>query len=97
MTDIWWVIVPLATATFVIRMAGAVMGQRLPQTGSWARFLKALPGSLIVALVSVSLLSGGPQEWIAGGVAALVALVARSLPLTMAVGIGAIWVLRTYF
>lgn len=97
MDDIWLVILPLAAATFVIRIAGAVMGQRLPQEGAWARALNALPGSLIIALVSVSLLSGGPQEWIAGGVAGGVALITRNLPLTMAAGIGCIWALRTYF
>lgn len=96
MTEIWWVIVPLAGATFAIRLSGVLMGQRLPQTGAWARALKALPGSLIVALVSISLLSGGPQEWIAGAAAGLAALWTRNLPLTMAVGIVTIWGLRTY-
>jgi len=96
MDDIWWVIMALAGATFVIRMAGAVLGQRLPQQGSWARALTALPGCLIVALVSVSLLSGGPNEWIAGACAALTALMTRNLPLTMAVGIAVIWGLRHF-
>lgn len=96
MNEIWMVILPLAAATFVIRIAGVVMGQRLPQEGAWARALKALPGSLIVALVSVSLLSGGPLEWTAGAVATVVALLTRNLPLTMAAGIGCIWALRTF-
>ncbi len=97
MNEIWLVILPLAGVTFVIRMTGALMGQRLPQGGAWARALKALPGSLIVALVSVSLLAGGPHEWAAGAAAALVALITRNLPLTMAVGIGSIWLLRSFF
>ncbi len=96
MVDAWWIILSLAVATFAIRMAGAVAGQRLPQQGRWAQALKALPGSLIVALVSVSLLSGSPDEWIAGAVAAAIALFTRNLPLTMAVGIGCIWALRQF-
>lgn len=56
--------------------------------------MRALPGCLIVALVAVSLVSGGFREWIAGLVSALVALASRSLPLTMAAGILAIWALR---
>ena len=96
MDDIWLVILGLAVATFSIRMAGAILGARLPKSGVWARALQALPGCLIVALVSVSLLSGGTNEWIAGAIAAAVAILSRSLLATMAAGIAAIWFLR-YF
>ena len=96
MDDTWLVILGLAAATFSIRMAGAMLGARLPQTGAWARALQALPGCLIVALVSVSLLSGGPNEWIAGAIAAVVATLSRSLLATMVGGIATIWFLR-YF
>ena len=96
MDNTWLVILGLAAATFSIRMAGVMLGARLPQTGAWARALLALPGCLIVALVSVSLLSGGPNEWIAGAIAAAVAILSRSLLATMAAGIAAIWFLR-YF
>ena len=97
MRDIWLVILGLTVATFAIRLSGILMGQRLPQDGGWARGLNALPGSLIVALVSVSLLSGGPKEWLAGGIAAVVAVVTRNLPITMGAGIVSIWFLRQYF
>ncbi len=97
MSDVLFITLGLAAATFSTRLAGAVLGQRLPQTGCWARFLNALPGTLIVALVSVSILSGGIHEWIAGGIAFGVALVTRNLPLTMVAGIAAIWMLRNYF
>jgi uncharacterized membrane protein len=94
MTDTWLVIVGLAIATFAIRISGVLLGQRLPQRGPWARSLKALPGCLIVSLVTVLLISGGPLEWIAGLIAAVVALFTRNLPLTMIAGIGAIYLLR---
>ena len=96
MDDTWLVILGLAAATFSIRMAGVMLGARLPQTGAWARALLALPGCLIVALVSVSLLSGGTNEWIAGAIAAAVAILSRSLLATMAAGIAAIWFLRCF-
>ncbi len=97
MTDIWFIILGLAAVTFSIRISGILIGQRLPQHGPWARALNALPGSLIIALVSVSLLTGGPKEWIAGGIAAAVAIVTSNLPLTMVAGILSIWLLRQYF
>jgi branched chain amino acid efflux pump len=96
MAEVWPVILGLAAATFAIRLGGALLGQRIPREGAWARALNALPGSLIVALVSVSLLSGGPREWLAGCVALAVAVVTRNLPLTMVCGIAAIWLLRLY-
>ena len=96
MSDAWLLIIALAVATFAIRLAGILLGQRLPTSGAWARALNALPGCLLVSLVAVALLSGGPKEWGAAAVAVCVAIVTRSLPLTMAVGIASIWALRTF-
>ena len=45
-------------------------------------------------MVALSLQSGGPKEWMAAVLAAGAALLTRSLPLTMATGIAAIWLLR---
>lgn len=88
------VILALAAGTFAIRLSGVLVGQRIPHQGAWARGLRALPGCLIVSLVAVSVLSGGPREWAAGLIAAAVAIATRNLPLTMAAGIVAIWGLR---
>jgi branched chain amino acid efflux pump len=96
MTDAWLLITALAVATFAIRLAGILLGQRLPASGAWARALDALPGCLLVSLVSVALLSGGPKEWAAAAVAIVVAIATRSLPLTMVAGIASIWALRTF-
>lgn len=94
MTETWPIIIVLALATFTIRLSGILLGQRLPDSGPWARALNALPGCLIISLVSALVLSGGINEFIAGALAVVVALVTRSLPLTMAVGILAIYGLR---
>ena len=96
MNETWFVIIVLAVATFSIRLGGILLGQRLPTTGPWARALNALPGCLIISLVSVLVLSGGVNEWIAGGVSLLVALATRSLPLTMVAGILVIFALRQF-
>jgi uncharacterized membrane protein len=90
------VIAALAAGTFALRLGGVLLGRRIPAEGAWARGLRALPGCLIVSLVTTSL-TGGPREWAAGAVAALVAVATRNLPLTMAAGIVAIWALRHWF
>ena len=96
MSETWLVIVALAAATFTIRLSGVLLGQRIPTHGAWARALTALPGCLIVSLVSLSVLRGGPPEWAAGLAALAAAIATKSLPLTMAVGIAAMWLLRSY-
>lgn len=96
MTDTWFVILALAACTYAIRLSGVLLGQRLPVSGPWARGLTALPGCLIIALVTHLLVSGGPQEWIAGSLALAVALWTRNLPLTMTMGIVSIFLLRHY-
>ena len=96
MTETWRVILGLCAGTFAIRLSGVLIGQRIPASGAWARGLRALPGCLIVALVAVSLLSGGAREWGAGLVALADAVATGNLPLTMATGIAAIWLLRQF-
>lgn len=96
MTETTAVILALAVGTLAVRLLGVAIGRRLPSEGAWARALNALPGCLIVSLVSVILASGGRQEWIAGCVALGVAIPTRSLPLTMIMGIAAIWTLRHF-
>lgn len=96
MTETWWVIAALILGTFAIRLGGVLIGNRLPREGAWARALNALPGSLIIALVGVLILSGGWVEWIAGVVALAIAIMSRSLLLTMAAGIIGVWALRQF-
>jgi uncharacterized membrane protein len=94
MTEAWFVILALTVGTFAIRLSGVFIGQIIPEQGALARGLRALPGCLIISLVAVSLLAGGPREWAAGLVALVVAVVTRNLPITMASGIAATWLFR---
>jgi uncharacterized membrane protein len=96
MSEQWVVVVGLAAGTFIIRFGGYLLGARLPSTGAWARAFAALPGCLISALVAVILVQGTPPEWLAAGIALTVALLSRSLPLTMATGIVAVWLARRF-
>ena len=96
MTSPWLMIAPLALGTFAIRLTGALLGPRIPTHGAWARAMQALPGSLIVALIAVNLMAGGGREWAAAAVAALAAIVTRSLSMAMASGIFVIWTLRHF-
>lgn len=94
MDNVTLTVLGLGLGTFAIRLTGYLLGQRVPQTGPWARGLEALPGCLFAALVTYLLLQGQGPEWIAGALAALTAALTRSLSLTMIVGIGAVLLVR---
>ena len=94
LSNITLVILGLTGANLIIRLGGYYLGAALPLTGPWARGLKALPGTLITALVTLQLMQGGVNEWIAGLAALAVAVATRSLPLTMIAGILMIYALR---
>ena len=94
MTDFPLILILLVAVTFAIRLSGFWLGRRLPVTGAWAQAFAALPGCLILALVVIQLLQGGPAEWGAGLVALVVAMLTRNLPLTMVAGILAVLAFR---
>ena len=95
MTSNWILIAALATGTYLIRITGVATGQRIPQTGPAARALQALPGTLIVSLVTVTLATSEPNRMVAAGAAAATAATTRSLPLTIGVGVCAAWLVSS--
>lgn len=94
MTETTWLIGLLAAGTFAMRYAGVVVGRRLPAHGPWARALNALPGCLILSLVTVMLAEAGRESLIGAVVAVAVAVASRSLPATMLAGMATVWLLR---
>lgn len=92
--DIWLMIIGLATATFTIRLSGYLVALHLPKEGAWAKGMEALPGCLIVALVALMILKGGPVEWLGGALVLAVAAKTRNLPISMVTGIAVVAGLR---
>ncbi|PLX36596.1 MAG: AzlD domain-containing protein [Hyphomicrobiales bacterium] len=95
MDDHTLLIAGLAAGTYAIRLGGYLLGSALPSEGPTASALSALPGSLIAALLTVIVVQAGPAEWGAAAISLAVALWTRSLPITMLVGVAAVWLLRT--
>ena len=96
MDKLWFLIFALALGTFAIKVSGYLLAQTLPRDGFVVRSLNALPGTLVTALVTVILLQGTQTEWIAALLAIATAIFTRNLPLTMVVGVFAVFLLR-YF
>ena len=96
MDSIWYLIFALALGTFMIKVSGYLLAQTLPRDGFVVRSLNALPGTLVTALVTVILLQGSQLEWIAALLAIATAIIFRNLPLTMIVGVVAVFLLRFF-
>ncbi|MFO7925129.1 MAG: AzlD family protein [Halobacteriota archaeon] len=58
--------------------------------------LEALPGAIIVAIVAPELAAGGPAEWTAGAVAAVVAVRTKNLLVALGAAIGVVVLLRGF-
>lgn len=80
--------------TYLFRLGGLLMADRLPQSGPLRSFLDALPGTILLSLVVPSAVNSGWQG-IVGVVACLtVYMTTRKLLLTMFSGVLTVYLLR---
>ncbi len=101
-TAVWIVILTAGLCTFLLRLSFIELWQRLRMPQWLHRALQYVPAAVLAALVMPALLrSGGAIDispdnlrLIAGGLAALVAWYSRSVLLTLAVGMGTLWLLQ---
>jgi uncharacterized membrane protein len=56
-----------ALVTYCLRLGGLLLAEHFPKSGSFRRFLSALPGTILLSLVAPGIVSAG----LLGGVAAL--------------------------
>lgn len=84
--DLWRLIAMIATATFMSRMAGAMVMNWVPMSPPVARFLDGVSVSVIAALVG-SALAGGDMRMAAAVAASAGVSLGRNRPvLSMAAG-----------
>ncbi|EPR39816.1 branched-chain amino acid transport [Desulfovibrio sp. X2] len=93
----WLAIAGMAVATYITRAAGLLLSSRMRLGPRGEAFLKALPGSILTAIVAPAVLAQGPAEAAASLVTVGVAARWRNLPLAMFVGVAAVFVLRRFF
>lgn len=93
-TEIWVTIIGLGIVSFAIRLTGYLLASQIPQDGMWARALQALPGCLIVSLVSLMMLNGTMLEWISAVMVLAIAAITRKPTLAMFSGMVIIAAMR---
>lgn len=89
-------ILAMAAVTYVTKAGGLWLMGRVEVSDRVEAWLNALPGAIVVAIIAPALVNGGPIEWTAGAVVLLVAWKLGSILASMAIGIGLVWLLRTF-
>ncbi len=89
-TTIWLTIGFSALATFSLRFGGLMLANKLPRSAKFNRFMEALPGTLLLALIAPGALSSG----IWGGIGLLCTAICtyktRNLFVAMVVGMAVV-------
>lgn len=63
--SIWLTIGMAALITYLLRAGGLLLSDKLPQTGKFNQFMKALPGTILLSLVAPGIFSSGPWGMVA--------------------------------
>ena len=92
--DIWITVFGLGLISFLIRISGFILAYRIPKHGAWAHGLDALPGCLIVSLVTLMMIYGSALEWITGSIVLVISATTNKPNLAMFCGIALIAALR---
>jgi uncharacterized membrane protein len=93
-SDVALAIAGMALVTYLTRAGGFWLMAYLPASPRLAAWLRALPGALLVALVTPALTREGPTGIAAGGAATLVALRTKNMLAAMVAGLAVIVALR---
>ena len=94
--DIWITVFGLGLISFLIRISGFILASRIPKHGAWAHGLDALPGCLIVSLVTLMMIYGSALEWITGSIVLVISAITNKPNLAMFCGIALIAALRQF-
>ena len=97
----WWLVASIALGTFLLRLSFVLAIGRLEMPSAAQRLLRFVPAAVLTALITPAVvyrsgaleLGAGNERLLAGGLAAIVAVRTKSVVLTIAVGMIALWIL----
>lgn len=88
------VVLGMSAVTYATKAGGFWVLDRVEPSESVREALDALPGGIIVAILAVRLLEGGPPEWVAGLAVVAVAHRTDNVLLAMVAGVGVLLAVR---
>jgi len=93
-TDALLTILGMALVTYATRAGGLWVMGRVPPSPRVERWLRQIPGAVLVSIVAPAVAFGGLVSLAAAAVAALVAALTRNILLAMIAGVALVWALR---
>ncbi|MFB6183684.1 MAG: AzlD family protein [Haloarculaceae archaeon] len=87
------VVAAMAVGTYATKAGGLWLLGRIEVSDRAEAGLDALPGAVVVSILGPELAAGGPVEWLAAGLVAVVAWRTDSVLAALVVGVGTVAVL----
>lgn len=86
-------ILSAAMVTYMLRLGGLLLAERMPRNPAFKSFMEALPGTILVALVVPGIVAAGWIGWSAALLTAFCAYKTKNVLLSMLVGmvVVAVW------
>lgn len=89
------VILLMVAATVLTRVGGLWVLDRVQVSDRIEAGLSVLPGAIVIAILGPEILAGGPAEWTAAGLTAIVMARLENILIALCVGVLAVVVLRS--
>lgn len=87
-------ILGMALATYATRAGGLWLMGRVRPSPRVQRWLRQIPGAVIVSIIAPIVAAGGPAELLATAATVGVGLRTKNVLLTMLTGVGVVWAAR---
>lgn len=94
--SVWLTILGMALVTYFTRVGGLFLMNRLTITPRLKAGLEALPGTILISLITPLVLTAGVAEALAALATALVAWRSKNFILAMVTGIVSVWAMRVW-
>ncbi|ACV49440.1 AzlD family protein [Halomicrobium mukohataei] len=88
------VVLAMSLVTYATKAGGLWVLGHVDVSPRLQSVLEVLPGAIVVAIVGPELATGGPVEWIAGGVVLLIMWRTENVLISLLAGIATVLVLR---
>jgi uncharacterized membrane protein len=89
-------ILGMALVTFATRAGGLWLMGRVRPSPRVERWLRHIPGAVLVSIVAPIVVAGGPAEWLAVGVTLGLGVRTGNVLLAMLGGVGVVWAARNF-
>ena len=94
-SDVLLTILGMALVTYATRSGGLWLLGRVTPSSGVERWLRQIPGAILVSLVAPAVFLSGPAALVASAVTVLVAGRTGNILLAMVAGVGVTWALHT--